>query len=45
MEDVIINLADQVLEQSATYGEALLLIQQVEHEIRLRAYEQKIERR
>lgn len=45
MDDFIIDLADQVLEQSATYGEAIQLIRQVEHEIRLRAYEQKIERR
>lgn len=43
MDDIIIGLADQILAQSGTYGEALLLIQQVEREIRLRAYEQKVE--
>lgn len=42
MEDLIIELADQILEKSDTYGEAIKLCQQVEHEIKLRAYEQNI---
>lgn len=44
MEDTVIELADQLLEKSETYGEAIKLCQQVEHEIKLRAYEQKLER-
>ncbi|WP_162012532.1 hypothetical protein [Streptococcus sp. S784/96/1] len=44
MEDLIIELADQLLEKSETYGEAIRLCQQIEHEIKLRAYEQHTER-
>ncbi|MFA9413318.1 hypothetical protein ACERC8_01525 [Streptococcus sp. E29BA] len=43
MDDIIIGLADQILAQSETYGEALLLIRQVEREVRFRAYEHKVE--
>lgn len=40
-EDLVVKYADDILSQSATYGEAIKLCQQVEHEIKLRAYEQK----
>ncbi|WP_238137119.1 hypothetical protein, partial [Streptococcus suis] len=42
-EDFVVDIADRLLEKSATYGEAIKICQQVEHEIKLRAYEQKIE--
>lgn len=41
-DDTIIGLADRFLEQSKTYREALLLVQAVENEIRLRALEQEV---
>lgn len=43
-EDLIIKVADKIIESSETYGEALKLCKRVEHEIELRAYEQKIGR-
>ncbi len=43
-EDLIIEVADKIIESSKTYGEALKLCKRVEHEIELRACEQKIER-
>ncbi|MFQ7776649.1 hypothetical protein [Streptococcus lutetiensis] len=41
-EDLIIKVADKIIESSKTYGEALQLCKRVEREIELRAYEQKI---
>ena len=41
-DDVIIDLADGILEHSKTYGEALLLIREVEKEVHLRALEQEV---
>ncbi|MBT0927827.1 hypothetical protein [Streptococcus lutetiensis] len=41
-EDLIIKVADEIIESSETYGEALQLCKRVEREIELRAYEQKI---
>ncbi|CYV04653.1 hypothetical protein [Streptococcus suis] len=44
-EGFVVDIADRLLEKSTTYGEAIKICQQVEHEIKLRAYEQKIEER
>ena len=44
-EDLIIKVADKIIESSETYGEALKLCKRVEREIELRAYEQKINHR
>lgn len=41
-EDLIIKVADKIIESSETYGEALQICMQVKHEIELRACEQKI---
>ena len=41
-EDLIIKVADKIIESSETYGEVLKLCKRVGHEIELRAYEQKI---
>lgn len=41
-KDLIIKVADKIIESSETYGEALQLCKRVKREIELRAYEQKI---
>ena len=44
-EDLIIKVADNIIESSETYGEALQLCKRVKREIELRAYEQKLKHR